>query len=89
MAEKNVKERIKRVEDHADFISKLVVQRARAAIGIMVSIHTIKEGPKGNTISHTFSYQDFPNGDWGQCLVQMGVEARVASLNAQTGASKV
>lgn len=89
MSDKDKKERIKRVEAHADFISKLVVQRSRAAHGIMVSIHVVKDGPKGPVLTSTFSYQDFPNGDWGQCLVQMGVEARVAALNAQTGASKV
>ena len=89
MSDKDKKDRIKRVEEQADFISKLVVQRSRGAHGIMVSIHIVKDGQKGPTLTNTFSYQDFPIGDWGKCLIQMGVEARVASMNAQTGASKV
>lgn len=84
MQKPNKKEQLKKVQEQVEFIKKLLSQRTEGAEGIMVSIHVVKDG----RVNHTFSYQSFPNGDWGSCMIAMGVEARTSLLNAQTGASK-
>lgn len=84
MAKITKKEQLKKVKDHVGFIHKLIDQKAEGAEGILVTFHVVKDG----RINHNYSYQHFPLGDWGMCMVSMGAEARSALLNAQSGAAK-
>ena len=85
MAKPDKKEQIKRVEEFADYLSKFVVMKCRAGEGVMMTLHVIKDGK----ISHYCNnYQDFPLGDWGPCLIEIGVAARMARLNQATGQAK-
>lgn len=76
---------LKTVRDAIEFASKLVMNKSDGAESFMISMHYLKKGK----IEHTFSYEGFKNGDWGPCLIAMGVEARKAELNAQTAVSQL
>ena len=78
------KDRIKRVKDQVEFIKKLLTQKTEGGEGLLVTIHVLRD----QKVFHNYSYQDFKAGDWGMCMISMGVEARSAILNAETGASK-
>jgi len=45
--------------------------------GFLISIHTLQ----GESINHSFQYENWRNGDWGNCMVSMGVEAKRASMS--------
>ena len=86
MAKTEVKKdnKSKQLADAISFASKLFLQKTEGCEGFMLSINVVKDG----RIAHTHSYQNFKTGDWGACLIAMGVEARMALMNASTGVSK-
>jgi len=55
----------------------LLKSKTEAADGFLLSVHT----RTGDTINHSFHYENWVNGDWGNCMVAMGVEAKRASLS--------
>ena len=79
------KEQLKNVQDAVDFAQGLIKQKSLNAEGFLVTLHVVKEG----RVFHTFSYEDFPTGDWGSVMIAIGVEAQKARLTAQSGAARM
>lgn len=80
-----VKPDLKKVQEALDFARKLIGKEGADAEGFMVSIHTLKAG----RVNHTFSYNNYPLGDWGNAMIAVGNEAKRAQMLAGTGRTKV
>lgn len=79
-----------KVQEALDFALKTIKNASAGAIGYMVAFHFVREDGQGKRrILHSFDYHNFPNGDWGACIIAEGVEAKRAVSIAQTGATKV
>ena len=70
--QEELNEKITRIAEDADFAKLLFATKVKNAEGFLMSIHILK----GERIEHSFQYSNFPNRDWGNCLIAMALESK-------------
>ncbi len=64
--------------DEAVSFAKLVIDaKLKSAQRFLITIHTLHDG----RIQHSFQYHDWPNGDWGACMIATALEAKKAEMS--------
>lgn len=76
------KEQIKRVAEALSVELERIAEAGKDAEGVLITFHAIKQG----RVYHRILTQDFPNGDWGTCIIRIASEA---NRSIQEGATAI
>lgn len=74
-----------KIQERLEFTKKRFTKESVGAEGFLMTCHIIRDG----RITHSWEYENFPNGDWPTIVMAMAVEGKRAQLIAATSQSKI